>query len=112
MSILNKFYKKDILIQKTIEIDCVLFDKIDFLSKEVYDASISKLINACIDELIEKENISLYEKNENEISLKHTIILRNSSLEGLEKLKQKYDISINKLINISIHNVLKEDNII
>lgn len=112
MSVLDKFYKKDILIQKTIEIDSTLFDKVDFLSKEVYDASISKIINACIDELIEKENISLYEKNENEISLKHTIILRNSSLEGLEKLKQKYDISINKLINISIHNVLKEDNII
>ena len=79
MSVLDKFYKKDQLIQKTVEIDGNLFDKIEFLSKNVYDAYISKLKN---------------------------------SLEELEKLKEKYEISITKLINISIHSVLKEKNLI
>ena len=112
MSVLDKFYKKDQLIQKTVEIDSNLFDKIEFLSKNIYDASISKLINACIDELISNKKIELYEKNKNEISLKHTILIRKSSLEELEKLKEKYEISINKLINISIHDILKEEKLI
>lgn len=112
MSVLDKFYKKDTLIQKTVEIDSNLFDKIEFLSKNIYDASISKIINACIDDLVETQKIELYEREKNEISLKHTIIIRESSLNKLEKLKERYEISINKLINISIYRVLKEENMI
>lgn len=112
MSVLDRFFPKDNLIQKTVEIDSLLFDKVEYLSQNVYDASISKIINACIDELIFNKKIELYEKNKNEISLKHTIVIREISLKGLENLKENYDISINKLINIAIYKVLKEEKLI
>ena len=38
MSVLDRFWAKDELIQKTIEIESSLYDKIEFLSENVYDA--------------------------------------------------------------------------
>lgn len=49
-------------------------------------------------------------KEKNEISLKHTIIIREKSLNEFENLKRKYKISINKLINMAIYIVLKKMN--
>ena len=62
MSCFAKFYRKEKLISKTLEIDENLYLELEKLSNEVYDASINKLVNAAIDEMIEKENIMLYEK--------------------------------------------------
>lgn len=106
MSVLDRFWPKDELIQKTIEIESGLYDEIEFLCENVYDTSVSKIINACIDELIETEDVKLYPKESNELFTKHSIILRKSSLNNLEKLKDKYGISVYKLIHIAIKNVL------
>ena len=108
MSVLDRFWPKDELVQKTIEIESGLYDEIEFLCENVYDTSISKIINACIDELIETEDVKLYPKESNELFTKHSIILRKSSLNNLEKLKDKYGISVYKLIHIAIKNVLIE----
>ena len=108
MSVLDRFWEHDTLIQKTIEIESNLYDKIEYLSENVYDASISKIINACIDDLIEKENIKLYQKEDNELFTKHSIILRKKSLDNLNLLKEKYGISVYKLIHIAIKNVILE----
>ena len=106
MSVLDRFWPKDELIQKTIEIESSLYDEIEFLCENVYDASISKIINACIDELIETEDVKLYPKESNELFTKHSIILRKNSLKELERLKDKYGVSVYKLIHIAIKNVL------
>ena len=106
MSVLDRFWPKDKLVQKTIEIESGLYDEIEFLCENVYDTSVSKIINACIDELIETEDVKLYPKEANELFTKHSIILRKSSLNNLEKLKDKYGISVYKLIHIAIKNVL------
>lgn len=108
MSVLDRFWKHDKLIQKTIEIESNLYDKIEYLSENVYDASISKIINACIDDLIEKENVQLYTKEDNELFTKHSLILRKKSLDNLNLLKEKYGISVYKLIHIAIKNVILE----
>ena len=108
MSVLDRFWPKDELIQKTIEIESSLYDEIEYLCENVYDASISKIINACIDELIKTENVKLYPKEANELFTKHSIILRKKSLANLEKLKDKYGISVYKLIHIAIKNVIIE----
>lgn len=50
MSCFCKFYKKEKLISRTLEIDETLYCELEKLSKEVYDASISKLVNASIEE--------------------------------------------------------------
>ena len=108
MSTFDRFYDKDVLIQKTFEIESKLFDKLEFLSENVYDASISKLINACIDELTTTENIKVYPKEADELYTKHSLTLRRYSLDNLEKLKEKYGISVYKLINMAIRNALEE----
>lgn len=108
MSILDRFWKKDELIQRTIEIESSVYDKIEYLSENIYDASVSKLINACIDELIQTENVHLYKKDDDELFTKHSLILRKNSLEGLNSLKEKYGISVYKLIHIALKNVLSE----
>lgn len=106
MGVFDRFYDKDVLIQKTFEIESSLFDKLEFLSENIYDASISKLINACIDDLVETEDIILYPKDGHELYTKHSLLLRRYSLNNLEDLKVKYDISVYKLINIAIKRAL------
>lgn len=108
ISVFSRFYDKDVIVQKTFEIETTLYDRLEFLSKNIYDASISKLINACIDDLVETEDIKLYTKSGNELYTKHSLLLRRYSLENLEKLKVKYDISSYKLINIAIHRALEQ----
>ena len=49
MTCFSKFYKKEILISRTLDIDEELYIELERLSKEVYDASISKLVNAAIE---------------------------------------------------------------
>lgn len=46
INVFNKFYDKDIIIQKTFEIETSLYDRIEFLSENIYDASISKYRNS------------------------------------------------------------------
>ncbi len=108
INVFNRFYDKDIIIQKTFEIETTLYDKLEFLSENIYDASISKLINACIDDLVETEDVKLYPKDGNELYTKHSLLLRRYSLDNLETLKMKYDISVYKLINMSIRRALEE----
>ena len=97
MSVFDRFYDKDVLVQKTFEIECNLFDRLEFLSENIYDASISKLINACIDELVETENIKLYPKDNNELYTKHSLILRRYSILLFKKF---FRLSINSLLVI------------
>lgn len=96
------------IIQKTFEIETTLYDRLEFLSENIYDASISKLINACIDDLVETEDVKLYPKDGSELYLKHSLLLRRYSLDNLETLKIKYDLSVYKLINIAIRRSLEE----
>ena len=108
ISAFDRFYDKDIIVQKTFEIESSLYDRLEFLSENVYDASISKLINACIDDLVDTEDIKLYPKDGTELYTKHSLLLRRYSLNNLEALKLKYDISVYKLINMAIRRALEE----
>lgn len=47
-------------------------------------------------------------KPKDEIPIKHSLLIRESFVDGLEQLKDKYDISIYKLVNMSIYNALNE----
>ena len=98
MSVLDKFRKKEDIMQKTIEIECDIFEKVEYLSNHVYDATISRIINECIDELIEKENIKMYPKKEGEISTKHSLMLRKSSLEGLDVIAPTPNLNVTLIL--------------
>lgn len=111
MSCFSKFYKKEKLVSRTLDIDEELYYKLEFLSKNVYDASISKLVNAAIENLIVTEDIQLYERKNNSY-VSRSFLIRDSFFEGLYELKRKYRIPIYLLVNIAIRNGLKEEDII
>jgi len=103
----NAFKKREHKIRRNYEIEDNLYSRLEELSK-VYDASVTDLINECLSNLIQTENIKLYEKDKNEISVTHTLLIRESNLSGIERLKEKYGVSIFKLVNIAIRNVLND----
>ncbi len=111
MSCFNRFYKKEKVISRTLEIDEKLYYELEKLSKNVYDASITKLVNAAIEDLIIKEKVKLYDGKMN-FYVARSFLIRESFWEGLHKLKNRYGISIRLLVNIAIRNVLIEEGII
>lgn len=111
MSCLGRLYKKEKLISRTLDIDEELYYKLEFLSNERYDASISKLVNISIEELLETEDIQIY-KRKNNSYISRSFLLRESLLNGLYELKSKYRIPIYLLVNIAIRNVLIEEELL
>ena len=109
MGILDKYLlKKDKNLQKKIEIDNSLYEKIEELSKKKYNASVNKIVNVAIIELIESEDIKLYQRPKNELAVAHSFLIRETSFQKLEELREKYGISVYKLVNIAIKNVIDE----
>lgn len=42
MTVFSRFYKKEKMVNRTLEIEEDLYEKLAFLSENVYDASINK----------------------------------------------------------------------
>ncbi len=102
-----RFYPKEKWINKNIEIEESLYEKLKVLSENEIDASINKLIDSCVENFkIENNTVIYYKKPENEISISRSIRLRESMWNKLELLKKDFDISIYKLINMSIKYTL------
>ncbi len=105
-----RFYPKEKWINKNVEIEETLYSKLKDLSENELDASINKLIDACVENFkIENNTVIYYKKPENEISISRSIRLRESMWNKLEKFKNEYDISIYKLINMSIKYTLSNN---
>ena len=108
MSCLERLYKREEIINRTLDIDEELYYKLEYLSKERYEASISKLVNVAVEELMETGNVQVY-KRKNNSYISRSFLLRKSVLDGLYELKKKYRIPIYLLVNIAIRNVLIEE---
>lgn len=108
MGTFDRFWKRDKLLKKTIDIDNTLYEKLNELSKTVYHTSTNQLINACIEELLNTKDIKIYEKPEGEITDQRSLLIRKSLFDGLEELREKYNLSIYKLVNIAIKNAIDE----
>lgn len=104
-----RFYKREKLINRTLEIDELLYIELEKLSKEVYDASISKLVNVAIEEMINREDIRLYKREKDVFYVTRSFLIRSSFLDELYVLRDKYGISIRLLVNIAIRNALIEE---
>ncbi len=111
MSAFEKIPIKEDVVSRTYEIDENLYSVLEHLSKDVYDASINKLVNASIEYLLLTKNVTVYYRNKNDISVSRTFLIRRSLLDGLIDLKETYNISINKLVNIAIRNSLIDENL-
>lgn len=84
ISVFSRFYDKDVIVQETFEIESGLYDRLEFLSENIYDASISTLVNACIDDLVETEDVKLYPKDGKELYVKSSLLSRRYSLDNIK----------------------------
>lgn len=100
---------KEKIIRKTFSVDDRLYDKLKYLSDNIYDVSINKLVNICIKELIDTENVKLYVTEYKENRIDRTYLIPESYLKSLDVLKNKYNIPVTRLINIAIYNVIEDE---
>lgn len=108
MGAFDRFWKRENLLKKTIEIEDNLYEKLNELSENVYQTSTNQLINGCIEELLKTKNIKIYEKDKGQMPVQHSLLIRESLFNGLEEMRSKYNLSIYKLVNIAIKNALDE----
>lgn len=104
-----RFYAKERWINRNIEIEESLYSELKRLSEQELDASINKLIDACVEHFtVENDAIIYYKKPKEEITIARSIRLRESMWNKLDQYKRDYDISLYKLINMSIKYTLED----
>lgn len=102
----ENFNKKEKLIPRTFEIDDSLYKQLEKLSKSEYDASINKMVNLSIEKLAETN------KAGKQLLSPRAFLLRETVLESLYKLKEKYKMPTYILANIAIRNALINEGLI
>ena len=104
----EKFNKKEKWVKKSAEKEGNLYDKLKEISDKELDASINKIIDACVDDLKLEDKVVIYKKEKDEINVARSIIIRESIYKKLEDLREKYGISISKIVNIAIKTGLEK----
>ena len=102
----DRFLSKEKWIKKSVEIEGNLYDRLKEISENELDASINKIVDACIWDLQLGGKIIIYKKEYKEINVAMSVIIRESTYKKLEEMREKYGISISKCINIAIKNGL------
>lgn len=85
-----------------------LYEVLQKLVNEKYDASINDLVVCAIGHLLETEDVRVFATSNN-FMVKRSFRIPSRYNEGLERLKRMYDISKNKLINIAIYNAIRDE---
>lgn len=98
----KRFYKKEKWVKKSVEIEGKLYDRLKEIAENQLDASVNKIIDACVDDLNLEDKVIIYRKEKDEINVARSIIVRESIYKKLEDLREKYGISISKIINVAI----------
>ena len=104
-----RFYPREKWINRNVEIEDSLYSELKRISEKELDASINKLIDACVEHFkIEDDKIIYYKKPKDEITIARSIRLRESMWNKLDEYKRDYDISLYKLINMAIKYTLDD----
>lgn len=103
-----RFYPREKWINRNIEIEESLYEQLKKISETELDASLNKLIDACVENFkIENNQIIYYKKPKNELTIARSVRIRESMWHKLDVLKDEYDISLYKLINLCIKYTLE-----
>ncbi len=108
MDALDRLYRKDELIKRSVHVDQDLYKNLQYLSLEVYDASVSKIINVAIEYMLTKKEIQYYKKPKGVDSIYRSVVLRKSLYSRLTSIKEIRGISFSRLINGSIKEFLED----
>ena len=111
MEPIQRLYKKDEIITRSLHIDEDLYEKLQYICDNVYDTSISKIVNICIETLLmDKNNIKFYKKPYKVDSIYRSILLRKEFYDKLIKIRDNTGISFSRLVNGSIKDFLNKYN--
>ncbi len=102
-----RFPKRERKIRRNYEIEDSLYTQLEDLTA-VYEATVGDLVNLALEVLIKKGRFTLAEKEPNENVVMHTFKIRESNIAGLDALKDKYGVSIYKMVNLAIRDFLAE----
>ena len=103
MKPIQRLYKKDKMITRSLHIDEDLYTKLQYICDNVFDTSISKIVNISIETLLQdKENIKFYKKPYKVDSIYRSILFRKEFYDELQEIKNKTGISFSRLVNGSI----------
>lgn len=107
MEPIQRLYKKDKIVTRSLHIDEDLYEKLQYLCDEVFDTSISKIINICVETLLQdKNNIKFYKKPHKTDSIYRSILFRKEFYDKLIQIREKKGISFSRLVNGSIKEFL------
>ena len=111
-SAINRLYAiNNKTVKKTVNIEDKLYNQLMKFTKKNYDATFSQVINVCIEEYIERNNPSFYEKPKLETVTYRSIMIRKENLKDLQKMYIKTGISVSRLLNCAVKEFLdKYDN--
>lgn len=107
MNNIDKLYKiNNKCVNKTINIEITLYERLKKLVSKEYDATISDVINVIIEDYLENNNPTFYGKKE-DVTYR-SIRMRRKNLEGLKKMSSKTGISVTRLLNGAIKEFLEK----
>lgn len=106
---LEGFYKKQKTFRRSYDINDSMYEKLEYLSNNVYEGTVNKIVCAAIDHIIKTRAVKLYMVKPPEHLSKRTFYFPECLVTGLEQLSAEYSISIAKLVNIAIYNLLEEE---
>ena len=109
MKVIDRLYRRDELKNRTVHIDQDLYSQLQHLSKNVFSATVSTLINISIENtLLKNKPIKFYAKPENTDSIYRSILLRKTFYDELIKLRKETGISFSRLLNGCIKEFLED----
>ncbi len=108
MRAIDRLYKKEKFITRSIHIDEDLYEKLQYLADNIYDATVSKIINVCIEDFLEKGDYKFYKRPKGVSSLYRSLLIRESFYKELDKVKDETGISLTRLLNSAIKKFLTE----
>lgn len=109
MKATDVFFKKQEIIRRSYDISEKMYERLVFLSQNIYEASVNRLVCVSINHLIKTQNVNLFAMQKEDFCSKRTFSLPKELVIGLEELNSKYNVGISKLVNIAIYNLLIEE---
>lgn len=111
MEPIERLYKTDKIITRSLHIDEDLYLKLQYICDNVYDVSVSKLVNICVETLLQdKDNIKYYKKPHKTESIYRSILFRKEFYDELVQIRDKTGISFSRLVNGSIKQFIDKYN--
>ena len=111
MSAIDRLYSiNNKTVKKSINIDDSLYKRLMRYTKKNYDATISDMINVCIEDLLSTGSVKYYAKPEDEITIYRSVMIRKENAEALNKITQVTGNSLTRLVNIAMKEFLDKYN--